>query len=240
MTSANTRARTLRILTATLKGGSAKTTTAVLLAIALARKGLRVVLICADTTNRGAARWTQRAVNRSYEIPYVFLEWEPALGQLPRFAKAAEAEHEADVVIVDMGGEKAEFFTHGCLWAGWLISPVSPVDGELDSIGPTYLAAATVSEARAVGLVHSVLLARCPQVGKGMAAKARTELEKDLRDAAGNPDPEIPWSVGAHVFTAEITRGAAYSDFYGHIPDDVGEYAALANEILTLRIEVDL
>jgi chromosome partitioning protein len=226
------------MLVATLKGGSTKTTTAVLMAIALAQSGKAVVLICGDTTNRGAARWTRKAMNRGYEIPYTFLEWDTSKAPLSKFAQIAESDYDADVVIVDLGGEKPEFFAFACSWADYLISPTAPVDAELDGIGPTYESASAISGARRVGLVQSVLLTRCPQVGKGMAAEARAQLVEDRRDEYGRPDPEQSWSIGAHVFDTEVTRGAGYSDMYGHIPQNVGEYEALRVELEAILEEL--
>ncbi|KGI79362.1 hypothetical protein IL38_23990 [Actinopolyspora erythraea] len=229
----------LRLLIATLKGGSTKTTTTMLLAISWARRGKNVVVIDGDTTNRGAARWTRRAANNGYEIPYTLLEWDATKPPLSKFAQLAERDHQADVVLIDLGGESPEWFAFACSWADWLLSPVQPVDAELDGIGPTYESAASISDARHEGLLHSVLLTRCPQVKKGMAAEKRRELITDLRDEDGRPDPDQPWSVGAHVFDTEITRAAGYSDMYGHIPDNVGEYEDLLVELENALAELD-
>lgn len=240
MTDRNTPRRVLRLLVATLKGGSSKTTTAIMLAVAAAQSGLRVVLICADTTNRGAARWTRKAISNGYEVPYIFLEWDPdSKGPLSKFAKQAEKDNEADAVLIDTGGEKAEFFTWGCLYADWLISPVSPVEGELEGIGPTYAAASAVSDGGS-DLYQSVLLTRSPKPGEGQAKRARRELEEDRRNDDGNYDPNQSWSVAAHVFETEISRNLSYSDMHGIVPPDLGDYQGVWGEIKKYRQEMGI
>lgn len=223
---------TVRLMSATLKGGPGKTTTAILLASGLARKGSRVVVICADNRTRGATDWVQEAERRGDAVPFRLAIWHETDGPLSTFARTVENEHQADVVIIDTGGEQPEAFAHGCMYAHWLICPVGPMDGELRRVVETYRNAAAIRD-NGSPLRISVLLARCPQAGKGKAKQARQDLSVDRTDTNGALNPDKPYALGLHVFDTEITRSVAYDEFYGTIPDDIGEYAALADEIVT-------
>jgi cellulose biosynthesis protein BcsQ len=219
-----TRAR-LRLLVSTLKGGPGKTTTAVFTAIGLARRGLKVVLICADTRTRGALDWIQEAVRQGYGVPFTLVVWHESDGPLSVFAQNTEREQGADVVIVDTGGEQPEAFTHGALFADRLICPVGPMNGELRRIVETYRHAAAVDEMGSPVLM-SVLLTRVPQVRRGKARIARTDLE------ATDATADKPYRLGLHVMETEITRAGPYEECYGLIPDDLGEYEDLTDELV--------
>ncbi len=221
----------LRVLISTLKGGPGKTTTAILLAVALARRGLTVVVICADTRTRGATDWVQECERTGYEVPFQLAIWRDTDGPLSTFASQVERQTKAHVVIIDTGGEQPETFVHGCMYVDRLICPVGPMRGELRRILETYRHAQAVHNSGSP-LDISVLLTRCPQPGKGKAKAARDELTTDLTDDEGHPDLDTPWALGLHVLNTEITRAVAYDEFNCIIPEDVGEYDQLADELL--------
>jgi CobQ/CobB/MinD/ParA family nucleotide binding protein len=221
----------MRLLIATLKGGPGKTTTAILLAVALARKGLSVVVICADTRTRGATDWVQESERLGYTVPFKLAIWHPEKdGSLLDYATKIERATGAHAVMIDTGGEQPEAFAYGCLYADHLICPVGPMTGELRRIVETYRNAAAISAKSPLQI--SVLLTRCPQRGRGKALTARQDLTSDLRDSDGNPDPDKPYALGLRVLSTEITRAVAYDEFNCTIPDDVGEYDELADELL--------
>ncbi|MBF6072698.1 ParA family protein [Nocardia farcinica] len=224
----------LRLLFSTLKGGPGKTTSAILTAIALSRRGLTVVVICADTRTRGATDWVQEAERVGDVVPFRLAIWHESDGPLSQYARGVERSTGADVVIIDTGGEQPENFTHGCLYADWLIAPVGPFRAELRRLVPTYQSAAAVDESGS-HLEISVLLTRCPAAHKGKAKEAREQLTSNLVGEDGQLDPEVPYALGLDVLNTEISRGVAYDEFYGLMPEDVGEYDALANEILDRR-----
>lgn len=222
---------TKRLLISTLKGGPGKTTTAILTGVAMARAGRSVLVVCADKRTRGATDWVQEAERLGYTVPFKLAIWHDSDGPLSEFARRTEKATGADVVIVDTGGEQPEAFVHGCMYADHLVCPVGPMTGELRRIVETYMHATAVQNSGS-DLDISILLTRCPQPGKGKAKQARDDLESDLTDEAGNPNVDVPYALGLHVLSTEITRAVAYDEFYGTIPDDVGEYEQLAKELL--------
>lgn len=244
--STSTLARRLRrVVIGTFKGGVAKTTTTLILAMAAANAGLRVLVVCTDTVNRGASNWISDAQARGYNIPFEFIQYRPdEHGRLNQFLKATErSRDDIDLFLIDLGGENANSFAVTSAWADWLISPVEPNAGDLAGIPTTYEAAATIADLRARagdGLFHSILLVCCPAVHKGLARIAREQLADDQRDDDGNPAGDPRWAVGAHVFDTEISRHGNYSGLWGHIPDGlgtdegrgaIGEYADLWDEM---------
>lgn len=219
--------KVLRLLVATLKGGSAKTTTAVLLAIALGRKGYKVVAICADTRSQGLSDWRNLMRERGIKEPVIMLTWrgEDEDGKLSRFAAKAEAEHDADVVLIDTGGEHPDVFMSAALYADRLISPVGPMIAELRRLPATEDAAAEINEG-GHPILMSVLLNRVPVAGKGAARDARAFVDGTDRDE-GESD-----AYSMHVLGTEIPRDASkYADVWGTDPEDLGMYAKLADEV---------
>lgn len=219
--------RVLRLLIATLKGGSAKTTTAAMLAFALARKGYKVVAICADTRSQGLSDWRNLMVERGHAASVTILTWrgEDEDGKLSRFAAKTEREDDADVVIIDTGGEHPDVFMSAALYADRLISPVGPMLAELRRLPATEEAAAEIHE-NGHPIVMSVLLNRVPVIGKGAANAARNFIDgTDLAD--GQPD-----AFDMHVLATEIPRDASrYADVWGSEAADLGRYSDLADEI---------
>lgn len=218
--------RVLRLLVATLKGGTAKTTTAVMLAFALGRLSYRVVVICADTRSQGLSDWRNLMIDRGFAPPVTMLTWrgEDTDGKLSRFAAKAEDLHDADVVIIDTGGEQPEVFMSAALYADHLISPIQPHTAEIRRLPATEEAAAEIND---LGnpIVMSVLLNRVPVVAKGAAAAAREFI--DSSDRAGD-------GLNIHVLATEIPRDQRrYADIWGTNPSDLGHYADLAQELLT-------
>lgn len=219
--------RVLRLLIATLKGGSAKTTSAVLLGFALARKGNKVVAICADTRSQGLSDWRNLMQERGIDAPVIMLTWrgEDEDGKLSRFATKAEADYDADVVIIDTGGEHPDVFMSAALYADRLISPVGAMIGEMRRLPATEDAAAEINEG-GHEILMSVLLNRVPVVGAGAASAARSFIDGTDRKEGDESAYDI------HVLATEIPRNAStYADVWGTNPADLGNYALLADEV---------
>jgi chromosome partitioning protein len=212
---------TRRLLISTLKGGPGKTTTTFLLALGWARRDRAVVAIDADTRSQTLTAWARRAQHAGAAVPFTVVSWRgrDQDGELVNVAKRAERDHQADIVLIDTGGEAPDVFMSGCLYASRLLAPVGPMPAELDRMHATRDAAASIDEAKRDGILMSALLTRVPQPGRGAATDARAYLV----DPAG---------LDLHVMSTEITRQLAlYADVYGTIPDNIGEYDQLIGEI---------
>lgn len=227
-----TQKKVLRLLVATLKGGTAKTTTAILLGLAMARKGYKVVAICADTRSQGMSDWRNLMAENGDESPVVILTWrgEDLDGKLSRFAKDAEVKYDADVVIIDTGGEHPEVFMSAAMYANQLISPVQPLIADMRRLPATEDAAAEIA-GTGHPIVMSVLFNRVNRVGRGAAAGAREFVDGTLREQELAETGESS-SLNIHVLTTEVPRDAStYADVWGTCPDDLGVYTQLADEI---------
>jgi cellulose biosynthesis protein BcsQ len=199
---------------ATLKGGVRKSTTAMLLAFALARSGEDVLVIDGDHGTQGVTDWASKVYAAGGELPFHVMQWAPSLGLLVPFAQKAQQETGARRVIVDVGGEAPEVLRQIILRARLVVSPVGPEDSELARIP------ATSAIAREARVPMYALLTRVPAPNKGIAREAREHLV----------------SHGHKVLTSEIPQDReTYAHCWGHVPDDIGLYAPLADELRMLE-----
>lgn len=239
MTQATLNRRVLRLLVATLKGGPAKTTTAIMLAFALARRGYKVVLIDADTRTQGTTDWYNLMIDRGYTLPanLSILQWRSndLDGKLSRFAKTAETVNEADIVIIDTGGEAPDVVQSALLYADRLLSPIGAKTGELRRMYATVDAAAEISE-NSHPVLMSALLTRIHHLslGRGKAKAAREFLDGTLRrqELADGVAEEECEGLEVFVQATEIPLlEDVYGEVWGTLPDNLGKYDELATEI---------
>jgi AAA domain len=194
-----------------LKGGTRKSTTAMMLAFGLASRRHDVLVIDADHGTQGVTDWATRVYAAGSELPFHVVQWTPRLGLLVPFIQQQVSETLAGRVLVDVGGEAPEVLRQVVLMATMVISPAGPEQGELARLP------ATAEIVRATGVPQAVLLTRVPAVGRGAARDARW----DLTDA------------GYDVLGAEIPQNRErYADIWGTVPQDLGAYDVLADELL--------
>lgn len=197
-------------LIATLKGGVRKSTTAMMLAFALAKSGEDVLVLDADHGTQGVTDWASKVYAGGDELPFHVVQWAPKLGLLVKFAQEQQRETGARRLIVDVGGEAPEVLRQVAVRAQRMISPVGPEDGELGRIP------ATAVIAREARVPQDCLLTRVPVPGKGIAREAREFLVRD----------------GYHVLETEVPQDReTYAHVWGRIPDDLGAYGPLADEL---------
>lgn len=197
-------------LVAILKGGCRKSTTAMMLAFALARRGVDVLVVDADAGTQGVTDWSSRVYASGEELPFDVHQWSPRLGLLVPFVQQAQRDTGAQVVIVDVGGEAPEVIKQAVLIADLVITPVGAEQAELGRVEPT---ASLVKPERKP---MAVLLNRVPVPRAGAAAAARDALAGD----------------GYHVLDTEIGQnGTLYAHCWGTVPDELGAYEKLATEL---------
>src|SRR5690606_1115935 len=85
-----------------LKGGVTKSTTATMLALALARRGEEVLIVDADHGTQGVTDWASRVYADGGEMPVHVAQWSPGLGLLVPFVQRQRKETGAGRVIVDV------------------------------------------------------------------------------------------------------------------------------------------
>ena len=194
-----------------LKGGSRKSTTAMMLAFALASRRHDVLVIDADHGTQRVTDWSTRVYAAESELPFHVAQWTPRLGLLVPFIQQQVRETLAERVLVDVGGEATEVLRQVVLMATMVITPAGPEQGELARLP------ATAAIVRPTQVPQAVLLTRVPVVGRGAAKDAR----RDLVDA------------GYDVLGTEIPQNRErYADIWGTVPEDLGAYEALAEDLL--------
>lgn len=197
-------------LVAILKGGCRKSTTAMMLAFALARQDVDVLVIDADAGTQGVTDWSSRVYAGGDELPFDVIQWSPRAGLLVPFIQQAQRDTGAAIVIVDVGGEAPEVIKQAVLIADRVITPVGAEQAELGRVEPT------ASLVRSAGKPMSIVLNRVPVPGAGAAAAAREALTGD----------------GYHVLATEVGQnGTLYAHCWGTVPTELGAYEKLATEL---------
>lgn len=199
------------VTVANLKGGTAKTTSAVFLAHAWAAEGRRVLFIDADP-QASALRWSELS-------PWPF----PSLGLAVRDIHnrlAGIVGDRYDVVVLDTPplDEQAGIVYSAFRAASHVVVPMAPTMIEFDRMPAVCAAVEEIAPLRNdPGPLLSVLLNRTvPNAGS-------TEVfRSQIRDA------------GRRVLETAIPRREQYAQAYGAPVEDPGHYAAAAAELLTV------
>lgn len=198
------------LLIATLKGGVRKSTTAMMLAFAYARRGSEVLVIDADSGTQGVSDWASRVYADGEELPFHVVQWTQSLGLLVPFLQDAQRRTGATIVIVDVGGEAPEVLRQAAVIADFAVSPTGAEQGEFGRIP------ATSAILAATGTPMRVLLTRVPQPGRGVAKAARETLT----------------GGGYSVLETETPQDReAYAHVWGSVPAKLGAYEQLAEEL---------
>jgi CobQ/CobB/MinD/ParA nucleotide binding domain len=194
-----------------LKGGASKTTTTMFLAFALAARGEDLLVCDADYGTQGVTDWGSRVYAEDGELPFHVSQWTPRLGLLVPFVRQQAQQTGATRVLVDVGGETPEVLEQIAVAAKRVITPVAPEQAELGRIPSTAIILQKASAPQ------SIVLTRVPVPGKGAARKARRDLA----------------AAGYDVLATEIPHHLArYADPWATVPDDLGAYGDLADELL--------
>ncbi len=185
-----------------LKGGAAKTTTAIhLAACAAVDRRHHVTVIDADE-ERSASRWAEHAA----DLPFAVV-----IGERNRLAQQARALEREGSVFIDTPPNNREILTRAGMLATHAIVPVAPAGLDIDRLRPTLELLRDVEATRGE-LNVAILLCRWDD---------RTTLAREAVEALR----------GYPVLGARIRQLTRYAQSFGTSPAYLDEYAAAWSEI---------
>jgi chromosome partitioning protein len=192
----------MRVTVGNLKGGVAKTTTAVYLAHGLAQHS-SVALVDADP-RQSATRWSETA--EGFEFP--IFPWSDS--QLAR--RIQQIADQYDHLIIDTPPELPEIIRPAMAVCDLLVVTVSPSPIEINRLGDTFVMASEMSTVHDFEVI--VLLAK---------VRAHTLSAQAARQVLA--DRQIP------AFQAEILLREQYVMAYGTKIRDLAGYAGVLDEL---------
>lgn len=196
-----------RLTVGGLKGGSGRSTTAVYLALALARRtGQSVMLIDSDAKNGTSYEWSEDA-GESWPSNVTVTYW-PSINLAKRVRDSGHDGH----VVIDTGND-ASILRQALRVTDHLLIPMAPSGTESARMTPTLEAAAEVAEDKPLRL--SVMLSR---------TVANTNSRKEAREAL--KDAGIP------VLEIEVPRREIYAQSFGTTPENLGAYEDVLTELI--------
>lgn len=200
----------IRLTVGYLKGGTGKSTTAVYLALTLARYSDKpVLLIDADTVNQSTLDWATIAG----------AEW-PANVQV-RYWPGDLAQHIADSghdghIVIDTGPGSIDIFTEALTVTDLLVTPVAATPTEISRLRTTLSTAAQIATQQE--LDHAVVFTR---------TQPRTVSYRDARESLAEH--------GIAVLGTGVPFKLQYSQSFGTVPNDLGTYPDILTELLTIK-----
>lgn len=208
-------AQPLRIGVGHRKGGTSKTTTAVLLALASARRFAyeRTTLVDADATNDSASAWARLAED-AWPKNLTMLRWDPAGSQ--RLADfVAQNVDPASHLFIDTGPHAQNALADAMRSTNVFVVPLRPSRMEVVSLYPTLQIAATIYEEHPFTL--TVLFAQ---------TLGRTRVRREaIEYMTENNIPRL---------ATEIPSAVAYNEAFGAVPRNLGAYPELLQELIEM------
>lgn len=193
-----------------IKGGTGKSTTAVMLALALAQAtNQRICLIDADPSNDNAFQWSELA-GTLWPANVVVQRW-ASLHLAKRVHDSADT---FDHLIIDTGPTDTGIFMQALTVTQRLILPMSPSSNDLLQLNKSLVAAAQIGAHRN-DLDLAILLVR---------VRAGTNSRTEIREAIEQR--------GLPVLATEIPLKEGYAGAAGTVPKNFGEYGPLLTELI--------
>lgn len=194
----------MRLLVGNLKGGAAKTTTAVHLALGLAQRGAPTVLVDADPDQESASWWAKLAADT----------WPDTVTVVPWHHTAGRVLGEYQHAVIDSGPKRPELLRSALRLVDTVVVPLSPRPADLAELRPTLELVREVDQRHPLAL--GVLLVQ---------VRARTRSATDARTV-------LVEQMDAPVLDTEVPLRESYALAYGTVPTDLGAYAAVVSELL--------
>lgn len=207
------RSRVVRVAVVNLKGGTAKTTSSMFLAAALARRG-RTLLVDADPQG-SALSWSEAAEADGYELPFsvVGIPTQDVHRKLPRVAG------DYDHAVIDTPPGEIGVTRSALRAARVALVATSASVMDVSRFRPTLDLLADVEDLNDE-LAYHVLITRVRRISRE-GRDARAVMEE----------------MGLPVLQTEIPHLSFYSEAFGGRLEDLAEYDDVAAELLALEGE---
>lgn len=196
----------VRIAVGNLKGGSAKTTTSVYLALGLVKQG-RTLLVDADPDQESSWKWSELAGDR---WPRECVVVPMATRRL--YERVEQIARDYDHVVIDTGPKNPLVLRQAMAFCDQLVVPLAPRPLDLAELPKTFALAAEVDTTNP--LLASVLLVQV-RAGTRSAPETRQLLEEQ----------ELP------VLRSQIRLRESFALAYGTNPSDLAEYSDVLAEL---------
>lgn len=202
----------LRMTVGNLKGGTGKSTSSVYLALALAQRGDRVLLVCADDTNATTYSWVEMA-GEDWPANVIVQRW-PTL-HLARLVRDSEGTF--DHLVIDTGRD-ATILRNALTVTDLFLVPIAPSIAEIARLQDTLDCAAEVGAQKDLEL--AILLTR-----GGTNTRVLRDVRKHLVE-----DRQLP------VISTFIPSSVRYYDAMGDTRTSP-HYGPVLTEILEMMGE---
>lgn len=196
----------MRIAVGNIKGGVAKTTTAVYLALGFARLG-RTLLVDSDPEQASALAWSEAAAD-DWPATCTVIPW--ATRDLAR--RVREVADTFDHVVIDSSPKNPLLLRQALAVAEHLVVPVAPRPMDLRELPATFGIAAEVEATHPLSVTTLLVQVRA---GTRSGIIAREQLEE----------------LGVPVMAAQTRLSERLALAFGTAPADLGDYEEVITEL---------
>jgi cellulose biosynthesis protein BcsQ len=205
--------RPVRVAFGHRKGGTSKTTNAVLLSFALARRFpfATVYIVDADVTNDSVTAWFRLAPEEDWPKNLKVVRWDHESGERLATFVARVVPEDAHLVI-DTGPHAQDALADGMRMVDRFIIPLRPSRMEVVSIYPTLQIAAAMHD-ESPFILH-VLFSQ---------VVARSRIRREIRASLAEQVPVLKTEVPTHLF---------YNEVFGTVPKKLHVFPDLLQELI--------